>query len=333
MQIEPWRQAADVVSKSVGYRLARRHDPRAPVGWHVVNLTRQGRNFRYRVTTNTAPEGTDQLWVINLHGYFAGGSMYARESEVLAREFGWRVVNPSLPGFGGSDPLEMAELSLDALVDYVDIVREDLGIGRCLVLGHSMGGAVAIAFAARHPEDVLGVIYRDGVATPEWTQRRGLVAKVVNPLFPDMAPVIDIWAAVALDLPDLLFGHFATTVKALWPDLKTNAKTVAQSMPVASLLFELDLTATVRAVAEQGIPIYPIWGCIDRVVPGDAAAGFARASGAAVQWVPGGHSWMLARPSAQKDLLCAVPSGQTFREAFERRRVETGRATHLRRVV
>ena len=42
---------------------------------------------------------------MSLHGYFAGGSMYARESELLAARFGWRVVNPSLPGFGGSDPL------------------------------------------------------------------------------------------------------------------------------------------------------------------------------------------------------------------------------------
>jgi pimeloyl-ACP methyl ester carboxylesterase len=333
MQFEAWRQALDVAAKTVGHRFPRRHEARDAIGWHIVNLTRHGRNFRYRVTTNEPPKGQDTVWAINLHGYFAGGSMYARESENLAAEFGWRVVNPSLPGFGGSDALDMADLSLDALVDYVEEVRRDLGITKCIVIGHSMGGAVAMAFARRHPEDIIGLIYRDGVATPEWTNRHGLVAKLVNPVLPDMAPVVDILAAVALDAPDLLFGHFATTLKALWPDLKVNAKSMAKSIPVASLLFELNLTDTVRAVAQAGVPIYAVWGCIDRVVTADAAQSFAAASGTAVQWVPGGHSWMLARPSGQRDLLSAIPSGQQFMRAIDGRRAVLNGQPPLRRVV
>jgi hypothetical protein len=85
------------------------------------------------------------------------------------------------------------------------------------------------------------------------------------------------------------------------------------------MLLELDLTERVRAVAERGIPILPLWGCFDRVVTNDAADGFARASGSEIQWVPGGHSWMLARPGGVRDILTHIPRGQEFLRTIESR--------------
>lgn len=338
-----WRQVGDVLLRTVPTAVAKRvravgEPARSKVDWRIVNMDIDGRNFRYRVTDNDdafGPDGpgTPPIWVINLHGYFAGGSMYARESEMLAERFGWRVVNPSLPAFGGSDPLELADISLEALTDHVEIVRRELGITKCVVMGHSMGGAIAIDFASRFSEDVIAVIYRDGIATPEWSVRRGLTARILSPILPDVAPIADLMTAVVMDAPDLLVGHMLTTLKALLPDLRSNVKTVARSAPVASMLLDLNLTERARFVAEAGIPIYAVWGCFDRVVPNDAAEGFTRATGAEVQWVPGGHSWMLARPSGMADLLSHVPSGQRFMEQVTSRWRALGSRPRLRRVV
>lgn len=342
MSLTAWREASNVLSRTATAALfdratTWRNAPWEHVGWDVVNLDIDGRNFRYRVTDNVdayGPDGpcSEPIWAINLHGYFAGGSMYARESERLAEQFGWRVVNPSLPAFGGSDPLELNDISLDAMTDHVEIVRRELGITRCVLLGHSMGGAVAVAFANRFPNDVLALIYRDGIATPEWSIRKGLTARLLAPILPDVAPIADLMTAVAMDAPDLLLGHMFTTLKALMPDLRSNVKTVARSAPVASMLLELDLTERVEQVAAAGIPIYSVWGCFDRVVPAETAEGFTRASGAPVQWVPGGHSWMLARPGGMADLFTHVPSGQAFLRRINERWREMRRPT-LRRVV
>ena len=92
------------------------------------------------------------------------------------------------------------------------------------------------------------------------------------------------------------------------------------------------LTERARQVAEAGVPIYAAWGCFDRVVPNDAAEGFTRATGAVVQWVPGGHSWMLARPSGMVDLLTHVPSGQQFVERIVSRWRVLEETPRLRRV-
>jgi pimeloyl-ACP methyl ester carboxylesterase len=298
-----------------------------PVSWRVVNMDLHGRNFRYRVTTNDdahGPEGpgSEPIWAINIHGYFAGGSMYARESEWLARRLGWRVVNPSLPGFGGSAPLDWGEITINSLSDHIDIVRRELGINRFVLLGHSMGGAVAVDYASRHSNDVLGLIYRDGVATPQWQSRTSLPTRLLATVLPDAAPVMNLMSAIALDAPDLLIGHMFTTIRSLLPDLASNVKMVAHSAPVATMLMHLDLTTSVRQLAASGVPIYGTWGCFDRVVTPPAAASFAEASGVEIQWVPGGHSWMLARPSGQSDLLTEVASGIVFTNKVLARRLE-----------
>jgi hypothetical protein len=54
---------------------------------------------------------------------------------------------------------------------------------------------------------------------------------------------------------------------------------------------------------------------------------------APVQWVPGGHSWMLARPQGQTDILTHLASGQAFMAAVENRwRQFTSRDHTLRAV-
>ncbi len=287
-------------------------------------VTIEGRRIHFAVSDNEGAHGPDgpgspPLWVVNIHGYFAGGAMYWRESARLAERFGWRVVNPSLPGFGGSDPLEWSKATFSTVTDHVEKVLRHVGAGPALLLGHSMGGAVAVEHAARHQDDVLGIIYRAGIATPAWRRRRGLAARLLAPVLPDVADMADMGLAILLDTPDLLAGRFIATIRSLLPDVRANLKTVGRSFPVGTMLMTLDMRQEVTELGSSGLPMLAEWGCFDRVVTEEAAAEFSRHSGVPVQWVPGGHSWMLARPQGQADVLSYVPSGQRFLEAVEER--------------
>lgn len=334
MIVAPLREAGDVAVRSLGapvsdalalLRIGQRRDrhPAVHVGWQVVNLDVSGRRLRYRVTDNVLPVTEDEapIWAMSLHGYFAGGSMYARESEVLAARLGWRVVNPSLPGFGGSDPLPGETVTIAALTAELERVRRHLGIDRMVLLGHSMGAAVAVHLAATSPDAVLGVLYRDGVATPSWQRRQGAVARVLAGALPDLAPVADMVAAASLDLPDLLVGHAFTTVRSLIPDLRHNIRSFSRSQPIASMLMSLDLSEDVRRVRASGIPLLAEWGCFDRLVPPATATEFADVADLDVHWIPGGHSWMLARPSGQADVLTQMGWGRAFLDDVEARRL------------
>lgn len=57
-----------------------------------------------------------------------------------------RVIAPDLPGFGASAPIEGAVLPRD-WVDSIDELLDSLGVGRCAVVGSSMGGWTALELA------------------------------------------------------------------------------------------------------------------------------------------------------------------------------------------
>jgi pimeloyl-ACP methyl ester carboxylesterase len=287
-----------------------------------------GRRWRYAVSDNPDAAGDGQ-WALNLHGYFAGSRMYWRESSRLAAMLGWRVITPDLPGFGGSDPLPLDGLSLTAITDDLASLLDAVGAERAVVLGHSMGGAVAVRFATDHPDRTLGVVYRDGAATPSWKQRRGPVVRLLSPISRDVGALVDLAGAAVLDLPDLAFGRLRSNVRSLVPDLRRNVRTLGTTIPNAVLLFACDLRAEVAALAADGeIPVLAVWGRFDRLAPRRTAAEFAALYGDPVLWVTGGHSWMLARPATQPRLLRHGPEGRAFLDRVETRgRQLAGRRT------
>ena len=302
---------------------------------HVVD----GRRIRYATSDNIrahGPEGpgNEPIWAVNLHGYFAGGGMYWRESSNLAEALGWRVLNPSLPGFAGSDPLPWERVTIGEIADVVVQLLDHVGAERAVLLGHSMGGAVAVQIADAHPDRVLGVVYRDGAATPGWKHRRGVIVSLLAPVLPDMAGVADLLVAAILDTPDLLVGRrLASTVRGLWPDARRNLRSMGRTLPVGSMLMAMDLRLEVERMVARGIPILPVWGCFDRIISPDTAREFAELTGIDVVWVPGGHSWMLPRPQGQADILRHLRRGREFMaEVAERRTVlleaESSASTH-----
>ena len=240
----------------------------------------EGRRLRFAVSDNTDAYGPDgpgspPIWAVNIHGYFAGGGMYWRESARLAEQLGWRVINPSLPGFGGSDPLDWSEVSMESLANQVMAIVHKVDAGPVVLLGHSMGGAVAIQFAHDHPRRTLGVIYRDGVSTPAWKERHGILPTVLSMFLPDVAPMVDMVAAVVFDLPDLFIGSMYSTVRAVLPDMRQNIRTMSQTLPVGSMLMGVDQRSEIRHLAAQQIPILNEWGCFDRITPQGTALEFA----------------------------------------------------------
>jgi pimeloyl-ACP methyl ester carboxylesterase len=71
---------------------------------------------------------------------------------------GWTVHVIDLPGFALRPALKASDANVVQLADYVARVLAGLGIPPALVLGHSLGGGVAMNLAIRHPELVHGLV-------------------------------------------------------------------------------------------------------------------------------------------------------------------------------
>ena len=118
-------------------------------------VRRNGRAIAYR----TAGEGPP---VLLLHGIGSGSASWEAQFNGLSGRF--RIVAWDTPGYGASDPLPGERPDSGAYGDAVADLLDGLGLERIHLLGHSLGGLIAAAFAARHPRRLLSVTLSDAAA-------------------------------------------------------------------------------------------------------------------------------------------------------------------------
>jgi pyruvate dehydrogenase E2 component (dihydrolipoamide acetyltransferase) len=94
---------------------------------------------------------SDRIPVLLLHGFGADLNTWMFTQPALAE--GRRVIALDLPGHGGSTK-QLDHADVESLATIVDHALKALGIERLHLVGHSMGGGIAIAFASREPERV-----------------------------------------------------------------------------------------------------------------------------------------------------------------------------------
>jgi pimeloyl-ACP methyl ester carboxylesterase len=93
------------------------------------------------------------------------------------------------------------------------------------------------------------------------------------------------------------------------------------------MLLACDFSEVAREVARRGdVPVLPMWGRFDRIVPPSTGREFGELMGEDVHWVLGGHSWMVARPAIQLEVLRHTDSGRAFLERACERARQLGRA-------
>lgn len=92
--------------------------------------------------------------VVFLHGYCESHRIWDYFDAGLSDSF--RVICPDLPGFGYSLSLNSG-FTLTAVADSIKAVLDDLKIHQCVIIGHSLGGYITLAFAEKYPEKLMGL--------------------------------------------------------------------------------------------------------------------------------------------------------------------------------
>lgn len=119
-----------------------------------------------RLAYREAGSGSPLLLV---HGNFASGAWFGEQ--LAAPPAGWRLLAPDLPNFGRSAPLD-APIAIATYAARLEDFADALGLERFALLGHSLGGAVAMALAVRRPERIERLMLVSsappyGLVTPE----------------------------------------------------------------------------------------------------------------------------------------------------------------------
>jgi pimeloyl-ACP methyl ester carboxylesterase len=109
-------------------------------------------------------EGTPLVLV---HGF--GNEAHVWDEAAPAVAPWYRTVALDLRGHGDSDRDPECRYDYDAHVADLEAVTAALGIDRLVLVGHSLGGRIAMRFAGRHPERLAGLVIVD--SAPELDAR------------------------------------------------------------------------------------------------------------------------------------------------------------------
>ncbi len=96
--------------------------------------------------------------VVLVHGWGGSGYDWTRLSPYLSDDY--RVLAPDLPGFGKSDKPDI-DYTLDYYVNLIRDFAAAMDASRFHLVGHSMGGQIAAAFALHHPDKLLSLVLLD----------------------------------------------------------------------------------------------------------------------------------------------------------------------------
>ena len=149
-----------------------------------------------------------------------------------------RAVALDLRGHGRSPSGAAGDYGIAALVEDVHVAVQRLGLPPMVLVGHSMGGAVAAAYAGANPEQVAGLLLAD--PSGDSTQMpREQVAQIMGAMDSEAyAPFMDGYWAQILD------GATDETVARVMADLHaTPRETVVE---ISKSLFEFNPTVALR---------------------------------------------------------------------------------------
>lgn len=241
--------------------------------------------------------------------------MWLGPMAALARHF--HVVAVDRPGHGESEHVRWADASAWQQARIVRDLARALGLMRPTLVGHSFGGAVALAHGMAYPDETAGVVAVSPICFPEIRLEQILFGPRAVPLAgdllsrmlsgPDAAVLPLLWRAMFL--PQAMPPRFSADFPFA---LAGGSDRLVADGENAALLWS-DLARSALGYASCRVPVSVLTGSADIVtnplVHGNAAARLI--PGARLRRLPGlGHMLHHFRPDAVADAALDVAASR-----------------------
>ena len=271
-------------------------DAKSP-GFEERFLDARGSRLRYLVAGEGEP-------LVLVHGLGGAAANWLALAPLLLP--GRRLIVPELPGHGGSSPLPAAP-SLSPYADRLGLLLEHEAATPAAVVGHSLGGAVALRLALRRPESVSALVLAAaaGISSTARSARYALTVTGILKPGRKIAPHRRRVARSAL-LKRLVFGRWgASDPPALPPEvveaLLAGPALHTDTVSAATALVRDDVRPDLERIR---CPVLVLWGARDNQLPVDDAFDYARRLRAPLRVIADcGHLLIVERPAACADAI------------------------------
>src|SRR5215210_1348509 len=238
-------------------------------------LELEGSWIRYRVTGRGPP-------VVLVHGWLTSGRIWEQLADLLAQRF--TVYTLDLAGFGESDkPISGYGVRHGSRLLYAFCAH--FGLTRSAVVGHDVGGAIAVKLAADHP-DVAGRLVL--VATPAKQDQIDLPTLLWLTTLPVVGPVFYTLGCFVKPLRRLWMRPFVLNSEDLSEEVvedagKSTPAAVAKTLDV--MRREIARGRLVRQAGIVKVPVLVIAEEEDQIVDPQAASDWAQTVSAEVAFL------------------------------------------------
>lgn len=255
-------------------------------------------------------EGGEGPAVLFLHGSgpgTTGAGAWTSTARALGSEF--HAVAPDQPGFGQTPLPPGSRGGLEVWTKSAGDLMDALGFRTYAVVGHSMGGAVALALAASRPEQISRVV---AVAT------MGAPGAGLSPDLDALWAASDDEAGARDMLRRLFFDQSFVTDDAVQTrarGIRDGAAAFKELFPPPRSRWAADLTLTAATLSQVQAPVLLVHGAQDGVTPMPAATAplMEHLADVRLQVVDEcGHAVMAERPEGFWRLLSNFLGGETL---------------------
>ena len=118
--------------------------------------------------------------IVFLHGFLEDATIWESITKVLATHYYCLAID--LLGHGKTPCIAKVH-TMELMASQLMIILQKEDISHCTLIGHSMGGYVALAFAEQHPEMVDGLVLMNSTPLPDSEEKktnRDRVLKVID---------------------------------------------------------------------------------------------------------------------------------------------------------
>ena len=109
--------------------------------------------------------------VVLIHGFLENTTMWKNVVPEISKRN--RVVTIELLGHGKTDCIGYMH-TMELFAETIAAVLKELKIRKCILVGHSLGGYIALAFAEKHPQKVKGLCLMNATSNEDTAERKAL---------------------------------------------------------------------------------------------------------------------------------------------------------------
>lgn len=190
--------------------------------------------------------GDGMITLIFIHGWCSNRTFWREQLDEMAQKY--RVVAIDLPGHGESGR-NREDWTITSFAEDVKTVVESLDLKQVILIGHSMGGLVALESAPLMPDVVIGVIGIDAISNVESENQSDMMERAITAFDADFEGTMNAF------IPRMFSPHTDSTI-VQWVAKSSAKADKAMALSIMRGFSEIDEK---NLLSSAGVPVRCIY--------------------------------------------------------------------------